>query len=114
MRVIDDLLDTLRRQPDNEMLAYFYFSRTDPQRNSAAAALYSLARQLSTTPQSDALQQPLLELYCKHRARGLAVAQRSLADCVLLLFRFVDAYPQMTLVFDALDECSADADNAGP
>jgi hypothetical protein len=60
-------------------------------------------RQLSTTPQGHAPQQPLLELYRQHRARGLAAARPRRADCERLLFRFVDAYPQTTLVLDALD-----------
>jgi hypothetical protein len=54
--VIDGLLNAFSRQPNNEILAYIYFSRNNPQCNNIAAALYILIRQLSTTPKGTALQ----------------------------------------------------------
>jgi hypothetical protein len=107
-RVIDELLDVFGRRPNGEMLAYFYFNRNDAQRHNAEAALYSLVRQLSKAPHANELQQPLLDLYAQHEKRGLAAQRPPRGDCERLLFDFVDAYPQTTLVLDALDECSAD------
>jgi hypothetical protein len=106
-RVIDDISEQLQNQPNNEGYAYFYFNRNDASRQHPSAALCSLVRQLALSPDGEAVQQALMLLYKEKHKRAFAAECLHDGDAEQLLRQFLDAYPQTTFVFDALDECDA-------
>ncbi len=108
-RVVDDISQQLKSQPNNEGFAYFYFNRNDASRQKPSAALCSLVRQLALSADGEAVQLALMQLYRENRKRALAVDRLHDGDAEQLLRQFVDVYPQTTLVLDALDECDAGA-----
>jgi hypothetical protein len=104
-RVIDDIGEQLKSQPNNEAFAYFYFNRNDPNRCNPSAALCSLTRQLSLTADGRGMHSALVRLYKSKLTRGMALDKIDDEAATQLLREFVDAFPQTTLVLDALDEC---------
>ncbi len=108
-RVVDDISQQLKSQPNNEGFAYFYFNRNDATRQKPSGALCSFVRQLALSADGEAVQHALMQLYRENRKRALAVDRLHDNDAEKLLRQFVDVYPQTTLVLDALDECDAAA-----
>ncbi len=103
-RVIDYIKELSDYQRSDEGFAYFYFDRNDPDRCGASSAVCSLVRQLSVTADGNALQPELVELYRDKQRSNCASNGLHDDEAVRLLHSFVDRCPQMTLVFDALDE----------
>ncbi len=108
-RVIDDIGEQLKHQPNNEGFAYFYFNRNDASRQKPSAALCSLVRQLAPPADGEAVQQALMLLYKAKLKRALAAEFLHSDDAKQLLRQFIDLYPQTTFVLDALDECDLQA-----
>ena len=103
--VIDDMLHSLDRQQNNEALAYFYCDRNQVDRQNSVSILRSFVRQLSMTRDGGAIQTSAVQLYKKKRQKGFASGDLDKEECVDLLLQHVNAYPQTTLILDALDEC---------
>jgi hypothetical protein len=95
----------LARQHNDETFAYFYFNRNDPSRCTPSAALCSVTRQLSLTADGRGMHSALVRLYRSKQSRGMAADKMDYEMAKQLLREFVDAFPQTTLVIDALDEC---------
>lgn len=103
--VVDGMLLALSGQPNNEALAYFYCDRNQTSRQEPVSVLRSFVRQLSTTRTGDAMLPPLVCVYQQKKRTGFASGPLDMKECEDLLLRYVDTYPQTTLVLDALDEC---------
>lgn len=101
--MIDHKQSILGGAPNDEALAFFYFNRTDPSRNSALSCLQSLVRQISTPrSQQGHIQSSLRELYRECR-RGGRILNREL--CRRQLIESLNVFPRTTFIVDALDEC---------
>ncbi|KAI9787365.1 MAG: hypothetical protein M1816_007651 [Peltula sp. TS41687] len=105
--VIDDMLRALNGQRNDEALAHFYCDHNDTKRQDPASVLRSFVRQLSTTRAGDAIQPSLVQLYQQKRQTGFASGILDMNECVDLLLKYVNIYPQTTLILDALDECDS-------
>ncbi len=103
-RVVDRLIDELEQTPNDEALAYFYCDRNQRDRQDPACILRSYVRQLCAARGGDAIQPCLAELYRQKERSGFASSQLTDGECVQLLDKQVNLYPQTTLVLDALDE----------
>lgn len=108
-KVIDDISDQgklLESGPHDEALAFFYFSRNDNSRNSGLSCLRSLVRQLFTRASCPGkILASLKTLYddCMSKGRSLS---RDL--CEAQLANSMNLFSRITIVLDALDECSED------
>lgn len=102
-KVIDDIWDSLKNNPNHEGFAYFYCNRNETERQDPVMILRSLVRQLSTiATNGDCVQQRLLR-YCRDTRK--AASEPTIRDCEDLLLDFINLYPKTTLILDALDEC---------
>ena len=108
--VIDDMLRTLDGQRNDEALAYFYCDRNQINRQDPISVLRSFVRQLSTTRDGGAIHASAVRLYHKKKQTGFASGELDQNECVDLLLQYVNAYPQTTLILDALDECDQNLD----
>ncbi|MCJ1271365.1 hypothetical protein MMC22_011265, partial [Lobaria immixta] len=105
-KVVDDLLDTFQRLPNDEALAYFYCDRNQPDRRDPDLILSSFVRQLSTFQNDDAIPRPTLQMYNQKQQTGFASGKLKLEESRTVLADLLEIYPQITLVVDALDECN--------
>lgn len=99
----DFLEGSSRQNLKHEGLAFFFFNRDEPSRNTTLSCLRSLVRQLSRPyGQSIRLSPALHKLrkQCDREARSL-----SIEDCKEQLQSIRDQYPRTTIIIDALDEC---------
>lgn len=102
-RVIDEIRDTLKSNPNHEGLAFFYCNRNETERQEPLSVLRSFVRQLSTIANDeDSIQKNLRQLYLQTRLRA---SELSMDVCKSLLLEFINLYPKTTFVLDALDEC---------
>jgi hypothetical protein len=106
--VIDHLLETRDNTQSDEALAYFYCDRNQKDRQDPANILRSFVLQLATSRSGDAVQPCLVEMYEQKMRKGPANPELSEAECVEILHKLADIYPQTTLVLDALDEADKD------
>lgn len=93
-----------------EALAYFYCSRTsnDTKQQDPRAILLSILRQLAAPFPGLPLKSPVISAYDKETTRGSQEAQLSIDEIIVLLTELIqNHYENVTLVFDALDECDA-------
>lgn len=93
----------LNSGPNDEALAFFYFNRTDKERNSDLDCLRSLVRQLSTSARSSGQMQPSLKTLYNSLQRDGRDLNRDL--CNKQLVESMNLFPRTTIVLDALDEC---------
>ncbi|KAI1921337.1 hypothetical protein LOZ64_001619 [Ophidiomyces ophidiicola] len=100
-RVIDRFLGMFRQDYG---VAYFYCNRYESSRRDPTKILQSLVKQLARSPQGDAIQQPLLDVYRKKERTGWASEQLSLEESEDIILRLLEAYSQTILIIDALDE----------
>lgn len=102
-RVIDEIQDALKSNPNHEGLAFFYCNRNETERQEPLSVLRSFVRQLSTIAnEEDSMQKNLRQLHIQTR---LKASYLSIDVCKGLLLEFINLYPKTTLVLDALDEC---------
>ena len=102
-RVIDEIQDALKSNPNHEGLAFFYCNRNETERQSPLSVLRSFVRQLSTIAHDqDSIQKNLRQLYIQTQ---LKASELSMETCRGLLLELINLYPKTTLVLDALDEC---------
>jgi ankyrin repeat domain-containing protein 50 len=102
-RVIDEVQDFLKSNPNHEGLAFFYCNRNETERQEPLSVLRSFVRQLSTIAnEEDSMQKNLRQLHIQTR---LKASYLSIDVCKGLLLEFINLYPKTTLVLDALDEC---------
>ncbi|KAK2795666.1 hypothetical protein FQN52_003515 [Onygenales sp. PD_12] len=102
-KVIDEVQNTLRNDPNHEGIAFFYCNRNDPERREPLAVLRSFVRQLSTTANGQrSMQQRIRQYYNKSREGG---SMPTVNDCKELLLELINTYPKTTIILDALDEC---------
>jgi ankyrin repeat domain-containing protein 50 len=102
-KVIDDISDSLKNNPNHEGFAYFYCNRNETERQDPVMILRSFVRQLSTiATNDDCVQQRLLRYSIETRKRA---SEPTITDCEDLLLDFINLYPKTTLILDALDEC---------
>ncbi|KAG5775286.1 hypothetical protein H9Q73_011047 [Fusarium xylarioides] len=97
--------ENLTSQHD-EGFAFFYCYRSDPSRKNTGSILLSYIQQLSEVPRRpDSIHQASLDLYRDGQKvqHGL-----TLEKCTDTLIKFMNSYPRVTLVLDALDECDDD------
>lgn len=102
-RVIDEIRDVLKSNPNHEGLAFFYCNRNEIERQEPLSVLRSFVRQLSTIAHDeDSMQKNLRQLHIQTR---LKASELSMDICKGLLLEFINLYPKTTLILDALDEC---------
>jgi hypothetical protein len=102
-RVIDEIQDVLKSNPNHEGLAFFYCNRNETERQEPLSVLRSFVRQLSTIAHDeDSMQKNLRQLHIQTR---LKASELSMDICKGLLLEFINLYPKTTLILDALDEC---------
>lgn len=88
----------------DEGFGFFYCYRSDPSRQNTESIIRSYIRQLSEVPRRpNHIHQASIELKKSSEKiqNGLP-----LAKCKDTLVKIIDSYPRVTLVLDALDECS--------
>jgi hypothetical protein len=106
--VIDHLLEAQQTTQNDKALAYFYCDRNQADRQDPEHILRSFVLQLSTSRSGDKIQPCLVEVYEKKRHKGPANPDLGESDCVELLHKLVEIYPQTTIILDALDEADKD------
>ncbi|PNP46412.1 hypothetical protein THARTR1_10734 [Trichoderma harzianum] len=107
-----DYLPTTRQQKDgyDEGFAYFYCSRSDPERRQTKYILRSYVSQLARVPNHPTMiEKNIYTLYlkAKEEKRGF-----STIECEVALTELINFYSRTTLVLDALDECEMDTREA--
>ncbi|KAK4060872.1 uncharacterized protein Triagg1_10564 [Trichoderma aggressivum f. europaeum] len=110
-KVVDYLPTTHQQEAEyDEGFAYFYCSRSDPERRQAKYILRSYVSQLARIPNHPTMiERNILTLYLKAREekRGF-----SILECEAALMQLINFYSRTILVLDALDECEMDAREA--
>ncbi|KAH0525919.1 hypothetical protein TsFJ059_009317 [Trichoderma semiorbis] len=110
-RVIDYFSVTRQQKAAyDEGFAYFYCSRSDPDRRQTKYILRSYVSQLARVPNHPSMiEKNIYTLYLKAREekRGL-----SIIECEVALIKLINFYSRTILVLDALDECEMDAREA--
>jgi Cdc6-like AAA superfamily ATPase len=102
-KIIDEIRDNLKSNPNHEGLAFFYCNRNEVERQEPLSVLRSFVRQLSTIANNeDSIQKNLRQLHVQTR---LKASELNMDICKDLLLEFINLYPKTTLVLDALDEC---------
>lgn len=107
------VLEVLLEKPwldDQEVLAYFYCSRTsnDTRQQDPRAILLSILRQLASPLPGLPLKSSIISIFDKETARGSQEANLSIDEIVNLLTELIqNHYKHVTLIFDALDECNS-------
>ena len=61
--VVDDLIKTFAKQPNDEALAYFYCDRNQPNRQDPALIMSSFVRQLSGVENTNEIRRPIVQRY---------------------------------------------------
>lgn len=89
-----------------EGFAYFYFDRNQTERNSAEAAMRSFVRQLSTFREG-LIPREILDYYGKMERNGFPSNGPTFDECRTLMLKLLEQRRQVTLIIDALDECSS-------
>ncbi|KAL6823358.1 hypothetical protein V8C40DRAFT_266886 [Trichoderma camerunense] len=106
-KVIDYLPATRQQEAeDDEGFAYFYCSRSDPERRQTKYILRSYVSQLARVPNHPTMiEKNIYTIYLKARKekRGL-----STIECETALIELINFYSRTILVLDALDECEMD------
>ncbi|KAF3063054.1 hypothetical protein CFAM422_010404 [Trichoderma lentiforme] len=106
-KVIDHLHATRQQEAEyDEGFAYFYCSRSDPERRQTKYILRSYVSQLARVPNHPTMiEKNIYTIYLKARKekRGL-----STIECETALFELINFYSRTILVLDALDECEMD------
>ncbi|KAI5838881.1 hypothetical protein DFP73DRAFT_588033 [Morchella snyderi] len=97
--VIDYLnFETTRHEP----IVYFYCSRNDPSRRNSVILMRSMVKQLSLVYPH--LPQSVVEEYNRRKEDGFAAGLLDFEESQDLLISLLGAFPQTTIVIDALDE----------
>jgi peptidyl-tRNA hydrolase len=89
-------------------VAYFYCNRNEEQRRDPENVLRSFIRQLSTSPETDAIHDSLIQLYKeqhKTQRQRYSSTKMPLRDRETLVQQLINTYSHTILVIDALDEC---------
>jgi hypothetical protein len=110
-KVVDDARNRLSDPQNQETLAYFYCDANRSSHSSSLAILRGLVKQLSTPLQAAddrSILQAVADIYRTNQARGFPSNGLTIEDCGDILPALVNAYPQVTLVVDGLDECPRD------
>ncbi|KAL6815050.1 hypothetical protein J3E69DRAFT_370534 [Trichoderma sp. SZMC 28015] len=106
-KVIDHLPATRQQEAEyDEGFAYFYCSRSDPERRQTKYILRSYVSQLARVPNHPTMiEKNIYTIYLKARKekRGL-----STIECETALIELINFYSRTILVLDALDECEMD------
>ncbi|KAH7180020.1 uncharacterized protein B0J16DRAFT_403447 [Fusarium flagelliforme] len=90
----------------DEGFAFFYCYGSDPSRQSTKSILRSYMRQLSSVPRRpDHIHQALVDLY---KSGENIQHDLTLLECEDTLMEIINSYPRVTLVLDALDECTTE------
>lgn len=110
--VIDDLLETSNRIPNDEAFAYFYCDRNQSDRQDPTLILSSFVRQLSTSQSNNSIPRPTVQIYDQKHRTGFASGKLKLEESQAVLADLLRIYPQITLVVDALDECDRNTRSA--
>lgn len=100
--VVDHCVENAK---DDEIVAFFYCKRDEPNRRNPNDILRSILRQLSTKVTSGdlgAIHPALIGLPEKLAASGMAL---HLSTCQTLLAKVMTGYRRITIIVDALDEC---------
>ncbi|KAG8525573.1 uncharacterized protein KY384_009217 [Bacidia gigantensis] len=111
--LISCVVDRFLAKPNfdgKETLLYFYCSRTsgDLRQHDEKSILLSILRQLAAPVIGLPIKRPVVAIYEKERARGSQEACFSISDIVAVMDDLIrNHYDNVTLVLDALDECSA-------
>ena len=110
--VVDDLLESSQRLPNDEAFAHFYCDRNQPDRQDPTLILSSFVRQLSTSRSNDAIPRSTVQMYNQKEQTGFASGKLKLEESQAILADLIRIYPQTTLVVDALDECNRNTRSA--
>ena len=114
-KVIDDMRDTLGKQRDDDVLAYFYCDLSKPDRRDPTTILRSFIRQMVMSSKNDARRNYLLKLYKTRQQEGFPSGELKLEDSQSILLDIVRSptlFGRITLIVDGLDECVKDTREA--
>lgn len=107
-RVVDWLEEGIVRANSDEAFAFFYCKRSDESRRDPVQILRSIVRQLAaprTWQGRNEIHEAVDTRYNVGRDTGTDL---NFNACREVLKKFVETYPQTTIVLDALDECDRD------
>lgn len=91
---------------NDEGVAFFYCSSSDPARRNTTSIMRSFIRQLSELPhRSESIHKVSYKLYDR---KSRIQSDISMEDCEATLVKMINSYPRTILVLDALDECGKD------
>lgn len=106
--VIDEFRqESGRQESGRHALAYFYCFYGEEARKSPASILRALVKQLCLVDHG-VLPEPVLSEYTKRQSQGKLSGDIHPNDSMNLIIALSAAYPQTTIVVDALDECEED------
>jgi Cdc6-like AAA superfamily ATPase len=103
-RVIDHFLDHHRDQG----IAYFYCNRNEATRREPKNIMRSFVKQLSISPDNDAIQTALVRIYRQKEDKGFASNELTFEESRDMLLELVQTYSRTVMVLDALDETLVD------
>ena len=87
-KVIDEIRDVLKSNPNHEGLAFFYCNRNEIERQEPLSVLRSFVRQLSTIAHDeDSMQKNLRQLHIQTRQKA---SELSMDICRDLLLEFIN------------------------
>ncbi|KAF1994380.1 hypothetical protein P154DRAFT_32248 [Amniculicola lignicola CBS 123094] len=84
---------------------FFYCDRSDETRRDAECILRSYVKQLAVSAAKDEIHQSVLAIYNNKKHSGFASSKLTFEESERLLHELIEAFPKVTLVLDALDEC---------
>ncbi|CAI7624637.1 unnamed protein product [Penicillium glandicola] len=101
-KLVSKVIDHFENQPDIT-LAYFYCDREDEKRRDPVNILRSYIKQLSDSPQKDAIRHPIVERYRKVHYSGSST-KLNFRECEAVLPELINSSLNPILILDALDE----------
>jgi len=103
-KLVSKVIDHFSNGPCNRALAYFYCDRNEDTRRDPENILRSFVKQLSISPDEDAIHNALVEIYKEKQRTGFASAKLTFKESENLLSILTQEYSQTILILDALDE----------
>lgn len=110
-KLVSRVVDSLMSGRADHGIAYFYCNHHDNKRRKPVNILRAFIKQLSISPRDDSLRDALVDVYKQKRQSGFATDALNVEECETLILTLVSAYPQTTLVLDALDESHRESRN---
>jgi hypothetical protein len=106
--VVDQYLGPKGSGKVHEPFAYFYCARNpaEPERSEPIHIFRGLLRQLSCVNPGLPIMAPVAAKYKGREESNYGISALELDECIELILELGKIYPSMTIIIDALDECS--------